>query len=328
MRAPAAILDRRSSTSTRKARHVFYRRSLSPAASHRRVHRRRRDRRAAGRRHQGRQRRGHHRVPARERPTVLLFPDASKPTMTVNVTYLVGSRHEGYGETGMAHLLEHMVFKGTPRSPSVFAGARPARHAHSTASPRTTAPTTSRRSPRATRTSTGRSSWRPTGWSTRSIVQQADLDTEMTVVRNEFESGENNPQQRAVRSGWRPSRSTGTTTASSTIGARSDIENVPHREAAGVLPQVLPAGQRRADRSPASSTPTARSRLIAQDVRRRFRGRRGRCRSSTPWSRCRTASARSRVRRVGDAQWLGAMYHLPHGRASGRDRRPRRSPRS
>ena len=36
---------------------------------------------------------------------VLLYPDASKPTVTVNITYLVGSRHEGYGETGMAHLL-------------------------------------------------------------------------------------------------------------------------------------------------------------------------------------------------------------------------------
>jgi len=35
--------------------------------------------------------------------------------ITVNVTYLVGSRHEGYGESGMAHLLEHMLFKGTPR---------------------------------------------------------------------------------------------------------------------------------------------------------------------------------------------------------------------
>jgi len=44
---------------------------------------------------------------------VLLFPDQSKPTVTVNVTYMVGSRHEGYGETGMAHLLEHLQFKGT-----------------------------------------------------------------------------------------------------------------------------------------------------------------------------------------------------------------------
>ena len=44
---------------------------------------------------------------------VLLYPDASRPTVTVNMMVLVGSRHEGYGETGMAHLLEHMVFKGT-----------------------------------------------------------------------------------------------------------------------------------------------------------------------------------------------------------------------
>src|SRR5258705_5089012 len=44
---------------------------------------------------------------------VLLFPDASKPKVTVNMTYLVGSRYEGYGETGMAHLLEHLLFKQT-----------------------------------------------------------------------------------------------------------------------------------------------------------------------------------------------------------------------
>ena len=50
---------------------------------------------------------------------VLLFPDQSKPTITVNVTYLVGSRHENYGETGMAHLLEHLLFKGTPKNPAI-----------------------------------------------------------------------------------------------------------------------------------------------------------------------------------------------------------------
>lgn len=47
---------------------------------------------------------------------VLLFPDTSQTTFTLNTTYLVGSRHENYGETGMAHLLEHMLFKGTPTS--------------------------------------------------------------------------------------------------------------------------------------------------------------------------------------------------------------------
>ena len=50
---------------------------------------------------------------------VLLFPDATRPTVTINMTVLVGSRHEGYGETGMAHLLEHLVFKGTPTFPNV-----------------------------------------------------------------------------------------------------------------------------------------------------------------------------------------------------------------
>src|SRR5687767_8586287 len=61
---------------------------------------------------------------------VLLFPDLSKQTITVNITYLVGSRHENYGETGMAHLLEHMLFKGTARRTDVPGelaahGARP-----------------------------------------------------------------------------------------------------------------------------------------------------------------------------------------------------------
>ena len=50
---------------------------------------------------------------------VLLFPDQSKQTITVNITYMVGSKHENYGETGMAHLLEHLVFKGTPKHPNI-----------------------------------------------------------------------------------------------------------------------------------------------------------------------------------------------------------------
>src|SRR5450631_1712851 len=51
---------------------------------------------------------------------VLMFADNSKPKTTVNVVYLVGSRHEGYGETGMAHLLEHMVFKTTKTGREIF----------------------------------------------------------------------------------------------------------------------------------------------------------------------------------------------------------------
>src|ERR1700730_6370972 len=51
---------------------------------------------------------------------VLLFPDQSKQTITVNITYLVGSRHENYGETGMAHLLEHLMFKGSANHTDIY----------------------------------------------------------------------------------------------------------------------------------------------------------------------------------------------------------------
>ena len=53
---------------------------------------------------------------------ILLFPDQTKQNTTVNITYLVGSRQENYGETGMAHLLEHMVFKGTPETSKYSGG--------------------------------------------------------------------------------------------------------------------------------------------------------------------------------------------------------------
>jgi hypothetical protein len=69
---------------------------------------------------------------------VLLFPDSSRPTVTVNVTYLVGSRHENYGETGMAHLLEHLMFKGSPKHPDItrqFSGPRHAVQRHHLARP-------------------------------------------------------------------------------------------------------------------------------------------------------------------------------------------------
>ncbi|HXL76891.1 MAG TPA: insulinase family protein [Burkholderiales bacterium] len=50
---------------------------------------------------------------------LLTLPDPGIDTATVHITYLVGSRHEGYGEKGMAHLLEHLLFKGSGRHPNV-----------------------------------------------------------------------------------------------------------------------------------------------------------------------------------------------------------------
>ena len=55
---------------------------------------------------------------------VLLAPDVADDRVHVNLTYMVGSRHEGAGEGGMAHLLEHLIFKGTPTTPNAHTALR------------------------------------------------------------------------------------------------------------------------------------------------------------------------------------------------------------
>lgn len=155
---------------------------------------------------------------------VLLFPDPTKQTITVNMTYLVGSAMEDYGETGMAHLLEHMVFKGSPKHTNIpqeltAHGSRP-----------NGSTTTDRTNFFETFAATDQNlNWALDLESDRmvnSFVAKKDLDSEMTVVRNEFEAGENSPfnvlLQRMTASAyeWHNYGKT-------TIGARSDIENVP-----------------------------------------------------------------------------------------------------
>ncbi len=155
---------------------------------------------------------------------VLLFPDPSKSTTTVAVTYFVGSRHEAYGETGMAHLLEHLVFKGTPDHPDI-----PKELTDRGALPNGTTwldrtnyfesfPATEENLEWALDLEADRM--------VNSFISKEDLDSEMTVVRNEMESGENRPfnilMQRTISTSylWH-------NYGKSTIGARSDIENVP-----------------------------------------------------------------------------------------------------
>jgi zinc protease len=154
---------------------------------------------------------------------VLLFPDATKPTTTVNVTYLVGSRQESYGETGMAHLLEHLLFKGTPTIPSIFQelGRRGMRFNGSTFFDRTNYFETFTASDE-------NLDWALTMEADRMVnanVARKDLDTEMTVVRNEYESGENSPQ-RVLWGRMQSAAYDWHNYGNLTIGARSDIENV------------------------------------------------------------------------------------------------------
>ncbi len=155
---------------------------------------------------------------------VLLFPEPSRPKVTINLTVFVGSRHEGYGEAGMAHLLEHMVFKGTPDHPDV-PGALKERGAQfngTTWLDRTnyfeTLNATDDNAEFAIALEADRL--------VHSNVKAEDLATEFSVVRNEFESGENSPSRvlnqrmMAVAYEWH-------NYGKSTIGNRSDIERVP-----------------------------------------------------------------------------------------------------
>lgn len=156
---------------------------------------------------------------------VLLAPDPTLPTTTVNVTYLVGSRHENYGESGMAHLLEHLLFKGTPSLPGGAISQEMMRRGMqfngTTAHDRTNY------------FETFAASDDNLDWALRmeadrmvnSLIAREALDSEMTVVRNEMERGENSPtgvllnQMQASAYQWH-------NYGKAPIGARSDVEGV------------------------------------------------------------------------------------------------------
>lgn len=154
---------------------------------------------------------------------VLLAPDDSKPTTTVNVTYRVGSRHENYGETGMAHLLEHLVFKGSKKYPDGWAqfSQRGMRFNGTTWFDRTNYFASFSHNE-------DNLKWY-LGWQADAMVNafiaKKDLDSEMSVVRNEMEIGENNPSRilfektLATMYQWH-------NYGKSTIGARTDVEGV------------------------------------------------------------------------------------------------------
>jgi len=154
---------------------------------------------------------------------ILLAPDDSKPTTTVNITYRVGSRHENYGETGMAHLLEHLLFKGSPRFPTAWAE-------FSKRGLRANGTTNIDRTNYYASLSANEDNLRwYLSWVADAMVNcyiaKSDLDSEMTVVRNEMERGENNPFQvlfsktLATMYQWH-------NYGKSTIGARADVEGV------------------------------------------------------------------------------------------------------
>ena len=156
--------------------------------------------------------------------SLLLAPDASRPTTTVNLTYRVGSGHEGYGETGAAHLLEHMLFKAsaTVADPKQEMTRRGARWNGTTGVDRTNYFASFNTDPE---TLDWMVDWLAEAM-TQAKLQKSDLDSEMSVVRNELERADSAPaavlSQRMVSAAydWHGY-------GHPTLGARSDVENIP-----------------------------------------------------------------------------------------------------
>nr|WP_315255802.1 pitrilysin family protein [uncultured Flavobacterium sp.] len=155
---------------------------------------------------------------------ILLIPDAAQSNVIVNIVYGVGSRHEGYGESGMAHLLEHMLFKRSSKFTDIkkTIADKGAQANGTTYYDRTNyyeiLPATDENLKWALEMESDRMM--------TSAILQSDLDSEFSVVRNEFEIGENNP------SGVLNDRILSTAYlwhnyGKSTIGSKEDIERVP-----------------------------------------------------------------------------------------------------
>jgi zinc protease len=239
---------------------------------------------------------------------VVLFSDNSKPKITVNVTYLVGSRNEGYGETGMAHLVEHMVFKTAKSGREVFKELT--EHAGggnfngTTGYDQTMYFETVNASDENLRWALQLEADRMVNMT----MEKKDLDSEMTVVRNEMEAGENSPasvlRERVLSAAYN-FHNYGKTI----IGARSDVERVPIENLAAFYKKyyapddavVIVTGQ--FDVSKALS-------YVAETLGRIPKPERT---IAQPYTVEPTQEGERFVtlRRVGDNQFLMAVYHVP-----------------
>ena len=239
---------------------------------------------------------------------VLLFPDASKPKVTVNMTYLVGSRHEGYGETGMAHLLEHMLFKETKAGRDVKKDLTDhgAEFNGTTSYDRTNYFETVTAGDENLRWAINLEAERMLNMK----MEKSILDTEMTVVRNEFEMGENSPprilNQRVLEAAY-----TFHNYGKSTIGNRSDIEKVPIERLAAFYQKYYQPDN--AILMVAGKFDDAKALgWIAQAFASIPRPQRKLDQTYTV-EPTQDGERTVTLRRVGDNQWLMALYHGPAG---------------
>lgn len=157
---------------------------------------------------------------------VLLLPEHSSPTLTFMVTYRVGSRNEVTGTTGATHILEHLMFKGTTNrdrskgnNVDQLLERTGARYNATTWLDRTNYYETLGSEHLQTVIAMEADRMR------HLKLLDADRQPEMTVVRNEYERGENSPFMALYKEIYHTAY-VAHPYHHSTIGHRSDIEKV------------------------------------------------------------------------------------------------------
>ncbi|MCX7602674.1 MAG: insulinase family protein [Bryobacteraceae bacterium] len=239
---------------------------------------------------------------------VLLFPDPTKSTITVNVTYMVGSRHEDYGETGMAHLLEHLLFMGSKNHPDIKKelqdrGARPN---GTTWYDRTNYFETFA----ATEDNLAWALSMEADRMVNSFVAKKDLDSEMTVVRNEMEAGENAPQrvllQRVLATAFEWHNY-----GKLTIGARSDVERVPIERLQAFYRHFYQPDN--ALLVVAGKFDEQKALALIQKTFGAIPKPQRQLRRTYTVEPAQDGERQVVVRRVGDVQYVGAAWHIPPG---------------
>jgi zinc protease len=239
---------------------------------------------------------------------LLLIEDRSQPKVTVNCTVFVGARHDGYGESGMAHLLEHMLFKGTELHPRIADALndRGADFNGSTGQDQTryyeTLTASDDNLEFAIRLEADRL--------INSKLLKEHLQTEATVVRSEFEMVESNPQsvleQRLFSAAylWHNYNK-------SIIGNKSDIESISIESLRGFYKKYY-----RPDNAMviiAGNFDEGKTIALVQKYFGTIAN------PKPPLSKVHTAEPAQDgdrttvVRRVGDVQMIGAAYHIPAG---------------
>ena len=187
---------------------------------------------------------------------LLVHEDHKAPIVAVNVWYHVGSKNERPGRTGFAHLFEHLMFNGSEHYDKEFQG--PLERAGATDLNGTTNEDRTNYFENVPSSALDLALWLESDRMGHLVgaISQAKLDEQRGVVQNEKRQGENEPYGKVwdfLTPRLYPANHPYSWTV---IGSMEDLDAAKLDDVKGWFQTLLRPVERRARRSPATSTPT------------------------------------------------------------------------